>query len=143
MGPELRTQMLFTDRYVGVVRRDHPLAGSPIDAYAYCRWGHVVAWREGLDLGGVDEQLAEVGLTRSIMTTVDGFSAALALAAGSDLVATVPERHTIALREGMLSFPLPIDTPEFAIAMVWHPRMDGDPAHRWLRGAVRDSCRST
>jgi hypothetical protein len=24
--------------------------------------------------------------------------------------------------------------------MLWHPRLDADPAHRWLRGCVRDAC---
>jgi DNA-binding transcriptional LysR family regulator len=74
------------------------------------------------------------------MATVDGFSAALAIARGSDLLATVPERHTAALLEGMYIFPLPVETATFTISLLWHPRMDGDPAHRWLREAVRDVC---
>jgi DNA-binding transcriptional LysR family regulator len=40
----------------------------------------------------------------------------------------------------MYSFPLPIETPEITISMLWHPRMDADAAHRWLRGLVRDVC---
>jgi len=24
--------------------------------------------------------------------------------------------------------------------MLWHPRMDADPVHRWLRGIVLDTC---
>jgi len=27
-----------------------------------------------------------------------------------------------------------------AVAMLWHPRRDGDAAHRWLRGCVREVC---
>jgi DNA-binding transcriptional LysR family regulator len=26
------------------------------------------------------------------------------------------------------------------ISLLWHPRLDADPAHRWLRGCVRDIC---
>ncbi|HNC98516.1 MAG TPA: LysR family transcriptional regulator, partial [Myxococcota bacterium] len=26
------------------------------------------------------------------------------------------------------------------ISLLWHPRMDGDPAHRWLRACVREVC---
>jgi hypothetical protein len=40
----------------------------------------------------------------------------------------------------MYSFPIPVSTPEFTISMLWHPRMDADQAHRWLRGHVRDIC---
>ena len=71
---------------------------------------------------------------------VGGFSAALALARGFDLVASVPERHTGNLREGMHSFALPFTLPAFTVSMLWHPRLDGDAAHRWLRECVRDVC---
>jgi DNA-binding transcriptional LysR family regulator len=70
----------------------------------------------------------------------DGFSAALALARDSDLVASVPERQTGNLRAGMHSFALPLPVPALTVSMLWHPRLDGDPAHRWLRGCVRDTC---
>jgi len=56
------------------------------------------------------------------------------------LIASVPERHTGNLREGMHSFPLPVPLPEFTIALLWHPRLEADTAHRWLRGCVRDVC---
>jgi len=140
-GPEIRAQALFTDRYVGVVREGHPILRNAISPQSYAECGHVIAWRPGLDLGHVDEALAELGLARDVMTTVDGFSAALALARGSDLVATVPERHTAAVREAMRTFAIPLDLPEFTISLLWHPRLDGDAAHRWLREAVRQLCR--
>lgn len=139
-GPEIRTQLLFVDRYIGAVRGDHPLARETVDLSAYCAWSHVIAWRQGLDLGGVDERLASLGLSRKVMTSVDGFSAALALARGSDLIATVPDLHTAGLRDGMFSFPLPLEVNDFSLSLLWHPRLHGDPAHRWLRGCVREAC---
>lgn len=139
-GPEVRAQALFRDRYVGVVRIDHPLARQKVELRDYAAWSHVVAWRQGIDLGGVDEILRNAGLSRNIMTTVDGFASALALARGSDLIATVPEKHTIALREGMHSFPVPLLVDAFTISLLWHPRLDGDPAHRWLRACVHAAC---
>jgi DNA-binding transcriptional LysR family regulator len=86
----------------------------------------------------VDDALAEFGLQRRAAAFVSGFSAALALARSSDLVASVPERHTGNLREGLVSFPLPFPTPEIPISLLWHPRLDSDPAHRWLRERVRE-----
>lgn len=139
-GPEVRAQALFSDHYVGAVRKDHPLMRRPVESADYSAWPHVVAWRPGLDLLGVDDVLAKLGLTRQIMTTVDGFSSALALARESDLVATVPERHTAGLRGGMATFPLPMPLSQFTISLLWHPRLDGDPAHRWLRSCVRRAC---
>ena len=34
----------------------------------------------------------------------------------------------------------PIPTPTFTVSLLWHPRLDAGPAHRWLRGCVRDIC---
>lgn len=137
-GPEIRAQALFRDRFIGVVRRGHPLSQGEITPARYAAARHVLVSRRGAQAGPVDEALAP--LTREIATTVGGFSAALALARASDLVATVPERHTTPLREGLFSFPLPVAPPEITVALLWHPRMDADPAHRWLRGCVRAVC---
>lgn len=141
IGPEVRAQALFTDTYVGVVRARHSLAQRAVTPEGYAEHGHVVAWRQGLDLGRVDEALLAAGLKRDVVSSVDGFAAALALARGSDLVATVPEKHTAGLREGLHTFPLPLPVEPFTISLLWHPRMDGDPAHRWLRGCIREACR--
>lgn len=142
IGPEIRAQALFVDRYVAVTRKGHPLVRHGMTIASYAEASHIIAWREGLDLGGIDQRLADAGLARNIAATVDGFSAALALARGSDLVATVPERHTVELRSQMHTFPLPVAAPEFTISLLWHPRLDGDPAHRWLRNCVHSVCRS-
>jgi DNA-binding transcriptional LysR family regulator len=139
IGPEVRAQALFADRYVGVARADHPIRHEPDLPRAYVSWGHVVTRRQGLDLGSIDELLEALGLARQVAVTVDGFSAALAIARGSDLIATVPEKHTLALRTGMHTFALPVATREFTLSLLWHPRLDGEPAHRWLRQAVRDA----
>jgi len=140
MGPEVRAQALFRDRLVGVVRLGHPLSQREITPALYASGRHVAVSRRGLDQGPIDEALQPFGLVREIVTIVGGFSTALALARASDLIASVPERHTGNLRAGMHSFPLPIATPEITVSLLWHPRLDADPAHRWLRGQVRDVC---
>jgi len=40
----------------------------------------------------------------------------------------------------MHSFPLPVTTPEITVSMLWHPRLNADSAHRWLRGHVKEIC---
>jgi DNA-binding transcriptional LysR family regulator len=141
-GPEVRAQALFRDRFVGVVRKRHPLSQGKITPSRYAAGRHILVSRRGLDKGPIDGALELLGLHRQIVTIVDGFATALGLARASDLIATVPERHTRTLRAGMHSFPLPVSMPEMTISMLWHPRLDADPAHRWLRGCVRDACRA-
>jgi DNA-binding transcriptional LysR family regulator len=139
-GPEVRTQALFRDRFIGVVRAGHPLARGKITAARYASGEHVAVSRRGRDKGPIDEALQALGLERRIVTIVGGFSTALALARASDLIASVPERHTEGLRAGMQSFALPVVLPGFTVSMLWHPRLDADQAHRWLRTCVRDVC---
>jgi DNA-binding transcriptional LysR family regulator len=138
-GPEMRAQALFRDRFIGVVRSGHALSKGKITPSRYANGRHISVLRKG----PIDDALAQLGLERTIVTIVDGFSAALALARASDLIATVPERHTGNLRAGMHSFRLPVSAPEVTISLIWHPRMDADPAHRWLRECVRDACLSS
>jgi DNA-binding transcriptional LysR family regulator len=139
-SPELRTQSLFRDRYIGVVRKGHPLSRGGMTACRYASGRHISVSREGLDKGPIDDALKPLGMERHIVTVVGGFSTAVALARTSDLIASVPERHTGRLRDGMHSFPLPVPVPGFTISLLWHPRMDADQAHRWLRACVRDIC---
>lgn len=139
-GPEVRAQALFRDRFIGVVRLGHPLCEREMTPSRYAASQHIYVSRRGLDKGPIDDALNALGLERQIVTIVSGFSTALALARTSDLIASVPERHTGALRQGMHSFPLPVPTPDITVSLLWHPRMDADPAHRWLRGCVRDAC---
>ena len=140
MGPEIRTQGLFRDRLVGVVRNGHPLCKGKITAERYAAGTHVLVSRRGLQMEPVDEALERLGLARNVAATVSGFSSAIALARASDLIATVPEKHTDSLCEGMHRFALPMPLPHFTISLFWHPRLEADPPHRWLRALVQEIC---
>jgi len=141
-GPEVRMQALFRDCFVGVVRAGHPLSKTKMNAARYAGGQHILVSRRGADRGPIDEALERLGLSRNIVAVVDGFGSALTLARSSDLIASVPERHTTNLRVGMYSFALPVAGPEIMVSLFWHPRLDADPAHRWLRGLVREICLS-
>ncbi len=144
-GPELMIQTLYHDHFVGVVRTGHPLATGEVTARRYAAFDHVIASRRSTDSGPADGALAASGLSPRTAVTVPSFPAALAVASVSDLVALVP--HSFAEAEAARgaagagpqfhSFPLPVETERFAISQIWHPRVDADPAHRWLRSVVR------
>jgi DNA-binding transcriptional LysR family regulator len=139
-GPEIRAQALFDDRFIGVVRTRHALARGVITPARYAGGRHIGISQDVLAQGPIDEGLGRLGFKPDIATIVGSFSAALALARASDLIACVPERHTGNLRAGMHSFPLPVAAEAMTVSLLWHPRMEADPAHRWLRGLVITTC---
>lgn len=140
MSPELRAQALFRDRFIGVVRTGHPLSQSRITLARYAEGRHILVSRGRKEKGAIDEALKSAGFERPIATIVGGFATAVALVRESDLIATVPEKHTENLRTGLYSFPLPLVVAEITVSLLWHPRQDADPAHRWLRRLVREIC---
>lgn len=141
MGPEIRLQALFHDRFVGVVRPGHPLAGE-VTPERFAAFPHVSVSRRGRFSGPIDVALAALGLKRFVAIAVANFNDALAIVRTSDHVAAVPARLTEPARANLHSFDLPVKTDALAVSLAWHPRFDADPAHRWLRAALRTACSS-
>ncbi|TAA43502.1 LysR family transcriptional regulator [Pseudoxanthomonas winnipegensis] len=146
MGPEVRVQALFRDHFVGVVRAGHPLAGPrEVTAQDYVAHGHVVASRHAREHGPVDDALARLGLRRRIVAVVPGFPAAVAVARASDLIALVPAScaasQCTADAAALHAFGLPVPLAGITVSQMWHPRLHGDAAHRWLRELVLAQCR--
>jgi DNA-binding transcriptional LysR family regulator len=103
----------------------------------------VVTSRRGRKEGPVDRALGELGLERRIAVIVPGFRSALDIAAASDLVALVPASF-FEVEDGsgpLQSFEQPVPTEPITVSQMWHPRVDRDPAHRWLRGVMVEVCR--
>lgn len=142
-GGELRRQILFHDAFVGVAREGHPLsAAGPVTVERYVAWGHVVASRRGLFAGPIDEALAALGRARRVAVVVPSFPAVAAVAAATDLLGLVPRSFLGTGPIGRIeTFELPVATPEIVVAQIWHPRVDADPGHRWLRGLIFDAFR--
>jgi DNA-binding transcriptional LysR family regulator len=148
-APEVRTRLLFRDGFVGAVRAGHTLLSGPVTPERYAACGHVVASRKGKFTGPLDDALAALGLKRRIVAVVPGFPDAMQVARGTDLVALVP-RSCLRVAPGiagaapadLAGFDLPVPTPELAVSAMWHPRLDADPAQRWLRRMVGEVCRA-
>lgn len=143
-GPELKVQTLHRDHFVGVVRVGHPLSVGDLTTERYAAADHVVASRRGSPEGPVDVALRKLGLARKSIMPVPSFPAALAVAAVSDMVALVI--HSLAEAERRRGVPLhyfelPVETAHFTVSQIWHPRLDHDPGHKWLRSVIRSFCR--
>ncbi|MFM2484289.1 LysR family transcriptional regulator [Celerinatantimonas yamalensis] len=150
MGPEIRIQMLFQDRFIGVINQHHPLAQTKqITVTEYIAFKHVVTSRRGLATGPIDRALDKLGLQRHIAAVVPSFNAAFTVAMTTDFIALVPEsfasQHPLINNAQQLNqlktFELPVATPSISVSQMWHPRLQMDSAHRWFRNLVLSVCR--
>jgi DNA-binding transcriptional LysR family regulator len=143
-APDIRTAVLYRERLVGIVRADSPLGrGRKPTPAQLCRHPHVAASRRGRARGPLDDALAALGLQRHIAAVVPTSAVATLLVASSGHVGLVPQRlaeqHGPAL--GLRWFPIPVELPEIDVRLLWHARLDADPAQRWLRDTLRESLR--
>lgn len=138
--PEIRTEKLFSETIVGVVRPEHPLAGvKRVTAQQFVESDHVAVSRRGRVRGPVDDRLDELGLTRRVIAVVPTHASSLFLARETDVVCLAPRHigHGALQALGLRTFPLPVSLPTAVIGMAWHPRTDNDRIHQWLRGCIR------
>ncbi|MFO0674817.1 MAG: LysR family transcriptional regulator [Polyangiaceae bacterium] len=132
---EMRHRRLLTDRFVCVVRKGHPSADTRLTLEQFVALPHIQVAPRGKPGGYLDDVLAERGLARTVARAVPYFVTALQLAAETDYVLTISER--IAQRfAGPLSLDVrevPLKLRPYALSLVWHPRVDAEAGHRFLR----------
>lgn len=140
--PDLTTdfhqRLLFTQRYVCLFRKGHPIenATNPLEVYANAEHAQVLS--VGTGHGRVDELIDRLNLARRIRLRVPHFVALADVLESSDLVATVPEVFARrSARRFQLSYrPHPVDLPTIEIRVFWHSKYHQDPANRWLRDMI-------
>lgn len=147
-APELRTRLLFRDRFVGICRTGHPLL-TRVTAKRYAGHQHVVVSRKRQFTGPVDDALERLGLRRSIAMVVLTYASAMRIVGHSDLLGLVPYSYLGSALPGsgtdgagVQHFELPVRTPQINVSAIWHPRLHADPAHRWLRDSIVAICRN-
>ena len=142
--PEIAAETIGADQMAVIVRAGHPLADGELTPQRLAAADHVTVSRRGRLHGVIDDALAERGLSRRVIAALPTSSAALDLAARSDLVTTVAEQvcRPVWTRLGLVARPFPFPVPPVPVIVSWHRRNDTDPAHAWLRGQVREALRA-
>jgi len=138
----LAREIIFEVDFVCVVAKKSPFKRA-LTLEQYLGADHI-----GIDIiGGIqtipEKRLSAIGAKRHCPIVVPYHLAALRSLVGTDLVATVPrsiaelEASNPSLR--IIKAPALLGT--FKYLMAWHPRMNTDAAHSWLRSMVRESGR--
>jgi len=139
----LPRSLLYTERYVCVARRGHPLAGRRLSLQQFCGYEHLVVSPTGGSFAGpTDDALAALGASRRVTISLPSFHVLLETLRADDFLALVPERLLRGRMAGMKWFEPPVLVPDFDVIACWHRRVDADPAHRWIRRQLESVARS-
>jgi len=129
---------LFEERFVCILRKDHPAAGKQLDLKTFLSLSHLLVSPENERFGVVDATLAKQGLKRRLALTLPHMYAAPALVASSDMIATIMEGVVAASgqveRLDVQTPPIELDPVQFTLS--WHRRNDTHLAQRWFRDSV-------
>lgn len=136
LDQDFRRRELLTERYVVMMRRDHPAAAG-FDLERWLAWPHILVSGRAETRGALDDALARLGLDRRIGLVIPSFLMVPPLVAGSDLIAMLPSRCLPAGAErdfALFDPPIPVDG--FPVHLAWHVRRDRDPAVRHVADMI-------
>ena len=141
----LRCAPLFKQRLVVIAAGNHPHIQGSLNLEQYTRYPHCcyVVGRGGQSMveARLDSALADAGIRRTIGAWLPSALSSPAVVAGSDMLATVPDRvaRHFAREYNLQVFDPPLALGPVDIGMYWHERSHNSAAHRWMRERLREA----
>lgn len=142
---DVRSEVLFEDRFVSLLRAGHAAARGPLTLDRFVALPHVLVSPQGEGDSVVDVALRARKRQRRIVLRVPNFLAAPLVIAATDAVITMPERvaRAVATQHRLVVRTPPVALPPVVVSSFWHARNDGDVAHGWLRELAWTVARET
>jgi DNA-binding transcriptional LysR family regulator len=93
----------------------------------------------------IAHRLRELGVARRAAVTLPQNAGVPAALPGTSLVATLNKRLVDRYVDdpALAVVAAPVEIEPFDYFMVWHPRLDHDPAQQWLRDTIRSVAAAT
>ena len=131
-------QKLFEQRFVCVVREDHPRIRNRLTLKQFAEEDHVVVTTSATGHWILDKALEEKRVVRKVSVRLPDFLGLASIIAATDLLVCVPERLGEVIRQSakVKLLPPPVELPTYLVKQHWHERYHHDAANSWLRGAV-------
>jgi DNA-binding transcriptional LysR family regulator len=135
-----QSERLYREDWICAVARGSRF-GNRLSLKQYLAAGHIVVSTHAGVQTIPDKQLAAVGAERKSCIRVPYFGVALQCLPGTELVLTVTSGMSAAIRGNRELRPVkaPRELHPFHFLMAWHPRLNSDSRHVWLRQAMRST----
>lgn len=140
----LCTEPLYSDEYVCVMRKDHPLARGPLSAKQFVAASHLLVRPAGAATGLIDDVFKKKGLSRKISVTTSQVISVPSIIQRSDLVATLLSKTANSLHNAdqFHVVRLPFRLGPVQISIFWHASVSYHRPHAWLRGKLAELCQA-
>ncbi|MEC9433155.1 MAG: LysR family transcriptional regulator [Pseudomonadota bacterium] len=134
----LRSRRLFDETYLTLLRADHPRRQEVATLDGFCDLENAIMSHDGAAFAGAtDAALKTLGRRRRVVASVPNFTILIDLVRRSDMIAVVPSR--LAREEtGVANVRPPVEIEGFRKILVWHERLQHDPAQIWLRQLIAE-----
>ncbi|HYF41203.1 MAG TPA: LysR family transcriptional regulator [Ramlibacter sp.] len=131
---DMETEVLYEDRYVYAMRKDHPRAGEPVTLESFCAIPQVFLGYGTSALDDlIDEVLARTGRHRLAQVAVSSFGQILHQLRHSEHAAVLGRRVALQFADELHIQPLPFELPGYQALLCWAERSNADPGIQWLR----------
>jgi DNA-binding transcriptional LysR family regulator len=135
----MTSDILFQDRYVCLMRKNHALANNTITRKIFSEAEHLALRSSHDDSGQIERTLAEWGVTRRIVVNVGQLTAFPSILETTDLLACVPQSVGRVLVNPRLAIvPLPFQGDLVNIVACWSPSRAYQPEIKWLRSKLKE-----
>src|SRR6266852_335381 len=142
VGERFASAVVLEDRFVAVMRKGHPAARTKFSTETFGALQHLEISSSGDDTGFIARSLMTRGARGRVAVRLPYLSAGVVLGQ-SNMVATLSRRIAETMVQGgrLQIRDLPFTSPTVRTSMVWHRKLEGSAAHRWLRDLIGSVCR--
>ena len=130
---------LVSDELVCIADINNKLVDKELTMEEFSSLGHISVGFARASHLSIEQWLVQTMETnRRVEVITNDFSTMIHTLLNTDRIAILP-RHFAQMhiqREGIKIIKLPFDTPKLKENMMWHPTLENDPMHRWLRQRI-------
>lgn len=139
MPNELRSSVLFEERYVCLLDRRRLPADGVLDLPTYLSRPHVLLEMRGSGTPEIERALTALRERRRVAISLPHWSVAPQLISGTDLILTVSSRSVREIdQQELIVLPPPFEIAPFTFVLAWHKRRGGDQALNWLNRRIEE-----
>lgn len=132
------SQTLLYDEYICMLRRGHPLAGTPLtmETLAQLRYVYTATNTTGHRLA--EDVFRKAGVRRDIALRIPHFTVAPQIVRKTDLALILPRSiaEQVNAAQDCVLLDLPLDMPSIPVRLHTHARFASDPGIAWLRATL-------